>query len=110
MPTADEIELVYLVAIAHVWARGSLFARVRTMPRARRVLGEMQPNGCARVIANPYARFWVELADCPLCSGFWIGALGHFAFLAWPGVVARLGLASLVGTLSLAVYGAVRRI
>jgi hypothetical protein len=77
---------VYLVAIAHVWARGSIFREAR------------EHGG------------WPELLDCPLCSGFWIGVLGHLLFLRAPAVVAWLGIGSIVGTLSLATYGAIRRI
>jgi hypothetical protein len=87
------VETLWLVAIAHVWARGSLFDPVRTAG-----------NGSA------YWRAWRALADCPLCSGFWIGILGHAIFRAWPIVIETLGLGSLVGTLSLAVYGLIRRI
>lgn len=81
-------EVILLVAIAHVWARGSIFARARTSGPA----------------------WWRELADCPLCSGFWIGLLGHFAFAIAPWVLWPLGIGSLVGTLSLATYGLIRRI
>jgi hypothetical protein len=82
-----------LVAIAHVWARGSIFSDVRTAG-----------NGTA------YWRFWRALADCPLCSGFWIGVLGHALYQAAPGVVEWLGVGSLVGTLALATVGAIRRL
>jgi len=82
------LELVFLVAIAHVWSRGSIFRWLRT-------------HG---------PRQWVALADCPLCSGFWIGLGGHCLFLRAPDFVTLLGIGSLVGTLSLFTYGAIRRI
>ena len=94
MPTPTLLEVVYLVAIAHVWARGSIFK-----PFREHVLP--------------------ELFDCPLCSGFWIGVLGHFLFHGllvfrighlWQDAIVLLGVGSLVGTLSLAVYGAIRRL
>lgn len=87
------VEVLWLVAIAHVWSRGSLFARVR------------QAGDDSR-----YWRAWRAFADCPLCSGFWIGVLGHELYQWHPEVVNVLGLGSLVGTLSLAVYGLIRRI
>lgn len=93
-------EVIYLVAIAHVWARGSIFKSVRT-------LGALDVSDLNWL--HPL-RLYVDLADCPLCSGVWIGALGHLAFGAWPVAMSLLGLASLVGSLSLAVYGAIRRI
>ena len=77
-------EIVFLVAIAHVWARGSLFSRARQL--------------------------WPALLDCPLCSGFWIGVLGHLAFAMAPQAMLVLGVGALTGTLSLAVYGLIRRI
>lgn len=86
-------EVVYLVAIAHVWARGTLFAPVRAAG-----------NGSC------YWRYWRALADCPLCSGFWIGVLGHSFCHVAPRAFSVLGLAALVGTLSLALYGLIRRL
>lgn len=86
-------EIIWLVAIAHVWARGSIFAPVRTA-------GD----------GSPHWRFWRELADCPLCSGFWIGVLGHKLHQVAPSVVELLGIGSLVGTLALATVGAIRRL
>lgn len=82
------LEFVYLVSIAHVWSRGSIFKRIRT--------------------SGP--KLWQDLADCPLCSGFWIGAIGHIAYVTFPNIVMILGIGSCVGTLSLAVYGTIRRI
>ncbi len=79
------LELVYLVAIAHVWARGSIFRGFRE-------------------------NFLPELFDCPLCAGFWIGVLGHLLFIFEPELVSILGIGSIVGTLALATYGAIRRI
>ena len=80
--------IIYLVAIGHIWSRGSLFVWPRT-------------HG---------PRLWVMLADCPLCSGFWIGVLGMYAYQYAPGLITMLGVGSLVGTASLAVYGLIRRI
>lgn len=85
-PTA--IEVVWLVAIAHVWARGTIFKWLRE-------------HGPA---------VWRSLAGCPLCSGFWIGVLGHVVYVGRPAVVVWLGLGSLVGTLALAVCALVRRL
>lgn len=85
MPISS-LDIAMSVAIAFVWARGSLFARLRELPRL------------------------APLLDCPLCSGWWIGALclalRHHSPLAFH----VLGFASLVGALSLAWYGIVRRI
>jgi hypothetical protein len=80
------IELVYLVAIAHVWARGSIF----------------------RVLRKRGPRLWVMLADCPLCSGFWIGVIGHFFVPA--NVIYFLGVGSIVGTCALATCALIRRL
>lgn len=79
------VEAVYLLAIAHVWARGSIFRWLRE-------------------------NIWPELLDCPLCSGFWIGVLGHLLYLLHPMLVTGLGIGSAIGTASLALYGLVRRI
>lgn len=90
MPAPTALELLYLIAIAHVWSRGSIF----------RPLRNLSPN----------------FLDCPLCSGWWIGFFGHglwfgigtFAFardwLTW------LGTASVVGTATLALCGLIRRL
>lgn len=86
-------ELVWLVAIAHVWSRGTIF-------RALREAGD--DGACWRA--------WRALADCPLCSGCWIGLLGHALYAWYPDVVIVLGVGSVVGTASLAVYGAIRRL
>lgn len=86
------IETIYLVAIAHVWSRGTIFRRLREW-------GE--PDTFPRSLLN-----------CPLCSGFWIGVIG-FALVHLPGgraVVEVLGIGSIVGTCSLAVCGLIRRI
>lgn len=80
--------IIYLTAIAHVWSRGTIFAPLRTRGPA----------------------WWIALADCPLCSGWWIGAIGLLVSCLAPSIVTALGIASLVGTLSLAVYGLIRRI
>lgn len=83
------IEAIYLVAIAFVWSRGSIFKRLR----------ERGP------------KLWVALADCPLCSGFWIGLLGHMLWLTrYRFVVEWLGIGSIVGLLALATCGIVRRL
>jgi len=82
------IELVYLIAIAHVWARGSIF----------------------RPLRKKGPRLWVMLADCPLCSGFWIGVLGHFVYGVRPDIITLLGIGSLVGTGALAVCALIRRL
>ena len=81
-------EVIYLVAIAIVWSRGTIFRWVRT-------------HG---------PRVWVALADCPLCSGVWIGGLGALVFDAAPRAMLALGRASLVGVLTLAVCAAIRRL
>jgi hypothetical protein len=88
--TPTLVEVVWLVAIAHVWARGSIFKSFRE-------------------------RVFPSLFDCPLCSGFWIGVFGHVAlggtvYLDVPGFAWLIGIGSLVGTLSLATYGAIRRL
>jgi hypothetical protein len=83
-------EVISLVCITHVWTRGTIFAPLRTRGPA----------------------FWRALADCPLCSGFWIGALGHCAFCypLRPFWLDILGVGATVGTLALVVYGLIRRI
>lgn len=88
MPRPEPLELFLLVAIAHTWSRGTIFRAVRE-------------NG---------PRDWRMLADCPLCSGFWIGIIGHLAFVRWPAELTLLGTGAAVGTLSLAVYCAIRRL
>lgn len=83
-------EVISLTCIAHVWSRGTLFLRLRTRGPA----------------------WWRALADCPLCSGWWIGAAGHVAY-HYPRAVHPLdvvGVGAVVGTLSLAIYGLIRRI
>lgn len=82
------VEVVWLIAIAHVWARGTIF----------------------RYIRKHGPRVWVALADCPLCAGFWIGVLGHIAFQRWPHVVTLLGIGSVVGTLALGTCALIRRL
>lgn len=87
------IELAYLVAIAHVWSRGTIF-------RALREAGGTSSLG----------RAWRALATCPLCSGWWIGVLGHALWLSrFRFVIEWLGAGAIVGTLALAVYCAIRR-
>lgn len=83
-------EVISLTAIAHVWARGSIFAPFRTRGPA----------------------WWRALADCPLCSGWWIGALGHVAYtLPEPPLpLDTVGVGAVVGTLALAVFGLIRRL
>lgn len=80
------IEVVYLIAIAHVWSRGTIFQWLRER------------------------EVWRPLANCPLCSGFWIGVLGHALFQFVPDVIRILGIGSLVGTATLIVYCAIRAI
>lgn len=86
-------EVIALIAIAHVWARGTIFAPLR-----------------AAGGAGPVGVFWRALADCPLCAGVWIGMLGHHAFALAPRIMATLGTGAIVGTGALAVYGLIRRI
>jgi len=86
MPSA--IELLWLVCIAHVWSRGTIFKWIRT-------------HG---------PKPWIALADCPLCAGWWIGMIGHVAFLLAPTLILWLGTASLVATASMVVYCAIRRL
>jgi len=94
----NAIEVAYLVAIAHVWARGTIFAWLRSGAILCRNLESVQ------------CRAWRALFDCPLCSGFWIGVLGHIVYLYCPACIVALGTGSLVGTGALATYGAIRRI
>lgn len=86
MPCPALIELIYLVCIAHVWARGSIFKPFRK-------------NG---------PRLWVMLADCPLCAGFWIGVLGHFLVPA--NVIYVLGVGAIIGTCALGLCALIRRL
>lgn len=88
MPPPTLIEVVYLIFIAHVWSRGTIFRWLRK-------------NG---------PRVWVALADCPLCSGFWIGVGGHVIYCDSPAVITWLGLGSIVGTCALALCALVRRL
>jgi hypothetical protein len=82
------VTIIYLVAISYVWSRGSIFRSLRTRGPA----------------------LWRQLADCPLCSGVWIGLLGQLAFRLWPGPLTILGRGSLVGAAAFALYGAIRRL
>lgn len=82
------IELVYLIAISFVWSRGTIFRWLRT-------------HGPAS---------WVALADCPLCSGWWIGVFGHAIYCDDPRVITWLGIGSLVGSGALVLCAAVRRL
>jgi len=83
-------EIVMLVCIAHVWSRGSIF----------RPLRERGPG------------WWRALADCPLCAGWWIGAVGHIGFCLplYPHPLETVGVGAIVGTATLALYGLIRRI
>lgn len=93
-------ETISLIAIAYVWSRGSIFRWARTLgtePEERHELRD-------------WARFWIALADCPLCAGFWIGVIGHWLFSVAPGLMHGLGSAAIVGTGTLALYGLIRRI
>lgn len=99
MPAPSEVEILYLVAIAHVWSRGTIFAWLR--------------DGSFLCERNPKAlrcRLWRSLFDCALCSGFWIGLLGHVLYLVWPSSIVALGTGAIIGTASLATYGAIRAI
>ena len=98
MPAPNEIEIVFLVAIAHVWARGSIFSWLRS--------GAI----LCRDLESPQCKLWRALFDCPLCAGFWIGLGGHLLYLWHPGTIVALGTGSLVGTGALAAYGAIRKI
>jgi len=82
------LELVYLVCIAHVWSRGTIFRWLRT-------------HG---------PKPWVMLADCPLCSGWWVGAIGHLLYVTVPTVIVWLGTASVVATSTLLVYCLIRKL
>lgn len=85
------VEVILLVAIAFVWSRGTIFKWFRQ-------------------------NVWPALFDCPLCSGFWIGFFGHAVFhrseWPWPALqlVTWLGFASLVGTCTLILCAAVRKL
>jgi len=103
MSSATATELIYLVAVAHVFARGTIFKRLRDVPGWEMCQGH-DCQAC-RVIA-----FWRALAGCPLCSGFWIGVLGHFVYLVAPSVIILLGIGSVVGTCALAVCALIRKI
>lgn len=83
-------EVISLVCIAHVWARGTIFKPLRT-------------HG---------PKLWQALADCPLCSGWWIGAIGHviYSYPRAPFWLDIVGVGAVVGTLALATYGLIRRI
>lgn len=100
MLAPSAVEILYLVAIAHVWSRGTLFRWIRTLGLDE---GERKRAGAFR-------RAWIALADCPLCSGWWIGVLGHTAYIAAPVVITWLGVGSVVGTCTLALCGMIRRI
>jgi hypothetical protein len=103
------IELVWLVAIAHIWARGSLFKSMREWePRKVRAARAIHESKTRLVPFAP--RMPRMLLNCPLCSGFWIGVLGHALYLRAPGIVEWLGVGALVGSLALAVCGAIRRL
>lgn len=98
LPAPTLSEIVYLVAITHVWARGTIFAWLRS--------GAI----LCKDLNSPQCRAWRALFDCPLCSGFWIGAIGHAVYLYFPSLVIALGTGSIVGTASLATYGVIRKI
>ena len=96
VPNATEI--VYLIAIAHVFARGTIFAWIRS------------GGILCRAPDSRLCRAWRALFDCALCSGVWVGLVGHQVYLHFPVVIETLGTGSLVGTGSLTVYGAIRAI
>lgn len=102
MSTPTLIEIVYLVCIAHVWSRGSIFKPIRKSGPGFQYIGLPSLD-----------RLWIMLADCPLCSGFWIGVIGHFIY--WRAaigvlIVTFLGIGSLVGSMALALCAIIRRI
>ena len=82
------LEITYLAAISFVWSRGTIFRWLRT-------------HG---------PKPWVALADCPLCSGFWIGVMGHAMWIESPVLITWLGIGSIVGTCALVMCAAVRRL
>lgn len=94
------LELVYLIAIAFVWSRGTIFRWFRTLGFSSEEL----------TTAPVFVRVWVSLADCPLCSGFWIGVLGHAIYRDTPSIIVWLGHGAIVGTCALAVCAVVRRL
>lgn len=79
--------LVYLIAIAYVWSRGSIFRPVRELGK-----GVVEPYGIGVLLKG-----WRSLAGCPLCSGVWIGILGQIVACYYPWSVAALGRACIVG-------------
>jgi len=123
--------LLCVVAIAHVWARGTIFRRIRELGSASdraasrfatmRLACSFTRDEREELIAQWWAerssrgerilRVWRMFATCPLCAGFWIGvgslwllANGHAEIIHW------LGFGSLVGTFALATCAAVRRL
>lgn len=122
--------LICIVAIAHVWARGTIFRWARTIGSSADDLASAYADRQACYVANfnraeivaewwrlrstswqRKLRLWRMFAGCPLCSGFWIGIIGclliqygHAEIVHW------LGIGSLVGTLALALCAAVRRL
>lgn len=85
----DYLALVRAVAVTYVWTRGAIFSRVRN-------------NGPA---------LWRELANCPLCSGFWVGVAYHVNHANFTmGIFEIVGDGAIVATLALAVTGVIRRL
>ena len=80
--------IIYLVAIAHVFSRGTIF----------------------RPIRDHGPTLWRDLAGCPLCAGTWIGMLGYGVYRYCPILIIVLGTGCIVGTATLALYGLIRRI
>lgn len=113
--------LVYLVAIAYVWHRGTIFLDVRNWRARDEIDAELWWYRQGGDSAEDYWRFratrvqrlarvWRQFANCPLCSGYWIGVFGFSAWHYVPWFVEMVGIGALVGTLALAVCGGIRRL
>lgn len=93
------LEASYLIAISFVWSRGTIFRSLRTLSWETEAFRQL-----------PLSRAWIALADCPLCSGFWIGVFGHALWLDSPVLITWLGIGSIVGTCALGLCAIVRRL
>lgn len=93
--------VLFSAAITVVFTRGSLFNPLRT----RGLCGRSGPLSWAWEL-------WCDLAECPLCSGVWVGGLAYLGsgdFCVpyagvWPWIsllFAVLGVGSLTGCLAL---------
>ena len=118
--------LVWLVASAHVWVRGTIVLSVRNWrecddetakawARATPVFEEaidwVERWWKTRATRKQrLARLWRQFANCPLCSGFWIGVGGYGLLQVFPTAIRLLGIGALVGTLALAACGFIRRL